>query len=149
MQADEEERKIKLEAEKRKKEADRKKKQQMMAGGGLAGLTSSGGGGGGGMAISSLQYAKLVGAGKPNFVLPNKKNEADAPLGPKPEPGQSPEEAAALKAAYMDKYAVDSKTFMHKSIAHLLSSVTALVGGYGTERAKDAHQGYARADRKA
>jgi len=85
--ADEEERKAKMEMEKRKKEAERKKKQAMMAGGGLGGMMSSG-------------------DGKPNFIIAKKEGDENLPTGPKPEPGQTKEEAAAQKDAFMQRYRV-------------------------------------------
>lgn len=55
--------------------------------------------------LSMFKIQKMCLAAKPNYVLPNKK-EGEAPSGPKPEPGQSKEDAAAAKAAYMSKYQV-------------------------------------------
>jgi troponin T len=86
--ADEEERKAKMEMEKRKKEAERKKKQAMMAGGGIGGMMSTSEG------------------GKPNFIIAKKEGEENLPSGPKPEPGQTKEEAAAQKEAFMQRYKV-------------------------------------------
>ena len=84
--------------------------------------------------------------GKPNYVLPHKK-EGDAPSGPKPEPGQSKEDAAAAKAAYMAKYQVNYDAC--QLINNSSTSVAAIVGGHGSGGAEDAHQGHARADLEA
>jgi hypothetical protein len=61
---------------------------------------------------------KLINAlfeGKPNFIIAKKEGDENLPSGPKPEPGQTKEEAAAQKDAFMKQVTITMIVTQHIS----------------------------------